>query len=248
MGKKKKAKLKTKINEKELNLSEKTNQKPITSEKAKELIKDTIENKPKEVNRVILNIPNQISNLEIDLSKKSTNKKELEYLVNYLESNYSLSHEVLSEHTSKHSDISKNVKRQLKYIGFVYYIWNIKNLNIKVIPLIYAYPVLDIVNLKEIYYLDKPSLFIDGIPIWTVIRNNPLSFEMDLVSKDGYFSDMTIHKYTSQEIRAKLKSGHSTYIFGKPSLTLREYIIFILILGIGQLLQYVILFTIFTSI
>lgn len=219
-----------------------------TKEAIKEIenYRETYKDK-KTVNRVILDTTKELNLLDIYDTFE------------ILENNYPLTHEVLSERTAKHSEISKNVKRQLKYIGFVYYVWNPENLNVKVIPLLFAYPILDIVNLKEFYYLQRPSIFIEGIPIWIIIRGIPVSVELNIrnvkltddngnrISKkvDDFIREIEVKGYSPDEIRAKLESMFATYLFGKPTWTLRDYLMFALILIVCGLIEYLIISSIF---
>lgn len=205
-------------------------------------------NEKKEIksNKIILDISKNLNVIDINDTFK------------LLEENYQLAHEVLSERTAKHSEISKSVKRQLNYIGFVYYIWNPDNLNIKVIPLIYAFPILDIVNLKEFYYLQKPTMFIDGKPIWFVIRGIPISIEFKLKNvsyKDGqteslnnFLREIEIKGYKPEEIKAKLQSMYAVYLFGKKHLSIKDYLFFILIIIVIGLIEYLIISSMYSVI
>ncbi len=230
--------------------------------------------KKQEINSILKNIEintneQNLQNIENDKyteniqkvtlnTSKTLSNQDLFTTFEILEKNYEIAHEILSERTSKHSEISKNVKRQLKYIGFVYYIWNPENLNIKVIPLMFAYPILDIVNLKEFYYLQRPSLFIEGKPIWVIIRGIPVSVELSIkevsmknnqyISLDNMIRKIELKGYTPAEIRAKLESMFATYLFGKPHWQLKDYLMFILILIICGLIEYLILSGIFLGV
>lgn len=182
---------------------------------------------------------------KIDLGKLNINSIK-EQFIDFLEAN--LKTEVLSEKTSELSDLSTDVKRQSTgYVGFIFYVWNPNNLNIKIIPLREINPVLDIVNLKEMYFLYRPALFIDGNPVFLLIRGIPISFELKLIKNDNVIKEIELDGYTASEVRAKLRSGYTTYIFGKPSLSLQQLLFIIFLIISLLLLEYIIISTIFRS-
>lgn len=179
--------------------------------------------------------------LKLDSIDKNLSRKEM---IQLLARN--IKSEILSDKTSEISDLSKDVKRQLGYIGFVFYVWNPNNLNIKIIPLTNVNPVLDITNTKEFYYLYRPALFIDGKPIFLIIRGIPISFELKLIKDNSnLIQSIELAGYTPQEIRAKLKSGHSTYIFGKPNLSLSQLLWIIFLMVSICLIEYIVISSIF---
>ena len=210
-----------------------------------EIIKDNIENIAKENSELTIRE-------KVNLKQKS----KLNDIYSYLKGN--LESEILSTKTSEIADLSKDVKkymkRQLDYVAFVFYIWNPKNLNIKIIPLYRINPILDLVNLKEFYFLYRPAMFIDGKPIFLIIRNIPLSFELNLLSKKekdkngnqiDIVKNIELNGYDSSEVRALLKSGFTKYLFGKPSFSYTQVLYLVFMIITICLIEYIVISTIY---
>lgn len=198
-----------------------------------EIIQDNIRELAKENSELV-------SSVEVNLQDKKTFTKFYDLLKGNLES------EILSSHTSEVADLSKDVKkymnRQLGYLGFVFYVWNPKNLNIKIIPLTKINPILDLVNVKEFYFLYRPAMFIDGKPIFLIIRGIPFSFELQLLKDDSNLvKQIELKGYSSSEIRALLRSGYTTYLFGRPSLSLAQLLYLVFLIITICLVEYIIL-------
>ena len=215
-----------------------------------ESMKESIEKFAKENSNLVvkqnLDLDSKESSLESDL--KNLNKDKLNDFVNLLKGN--LESEILSSKTSEISDLSKDVKkymnRQIGYLGFIFYVWNPKNLNIKIIPLLQINPILDLSNVKEFYFLYRPAMFIDGKPIFLLIRGIPLSFELNIIKDtNNMLSQIQLAGFTAQETRALLKSGFTTYLFGKPMLTLNQLLFLVFLFITCQLIQYIVLTSIF---
>ena len=196
------------------------------------------------IEQIAIENENIVSKAKIDLNKKETFNNFYDLLKGNLES------EILSSNTSEIADLSKDVKkymnRQLGYLGFVFYVWNPKNLNIKIIPLTKINPILDLTNVKEFYFLYRPAMFIDGKPVFLVIRGIPLSFELKLLKDDSNMvKQIELDGYSASEVRALLRSGFTTYLFGKPNMSLTQMLYFIFLVISIMLVEYIVLSTIF---
>jgi hypothetical protein len=58
-------------------------------------------------------------------------------------------------------------------------------------------------------------------------------------------SQIQLAGFTAQETRALLKSGFTTYLFGKPMLTLNQLLFLVFLFITCQLIQYIVLTSIF---
>lgn len=218
----------------------------------KETIKsESIESMKENVEKFANNNPSLVMKEQLDLDSNlndiSLDKIKYNQFVDLLKGN--LESEILSSKTSEISDLSKDVKkymnRQLGYLGFIFYVWNPKNLNIKIIPLTQINPIVDLSNVKEFYFLYRPAMFIDGKPIFLLIRGIPLSFELNILKNtENIFKEIQLSGFTSSETRALLKSGFTTYLFGKPMITLNQLLFLTFLITTLMLAEYIILRTI----
>ena len=83
--------------------------------------------------------------------------------------------------------IDNSVKKFLSFAGYVLYIYNRENMNCKLIPLPRIEPTLKIRNTGEVFQLGNPSFYLEGKPLFIVVRGIPYSIEFGLTTVKELF-------------------------------------------------------------
>lgn len=116
----------------------------------------------------------------------------------------------------------------IAFAGYVLYFWNPEHLECDLKPLPSIAPTCRIKGTNEIYQLGKPAMFLNGKPLFVVVRDVPYSIELQLESKSKVISKLKEKGYTSSEIDAKIHSIYTNQIFRSKRLSKTDFIIFIL--------------------
>jgi len=141
--------------------------------------------------------------------------------------------------------------------GFVLYVWNERNLNCKLVPLPKIRSVLR-VNQDETFEIGKPSLVIDGKPLFIVVRGIPYSITVELRDialflRELKFNESEIKEkipvdttmlvqegYSASEIDAKIHSVYTQRMFRAPRFTMQNVIIVLLTIVSSCMITYMI--------
>ena len=101
--------------------------------------------------------------------------------------------------------IDNSVKKFLSFAGYVLYIYNRENMNCKLIPLPRIEPTLRIRNTGEVFQLGNPSFYLEGKPLFIVVRGIPYSIEFGLTTVKELFINFleTFSKNDEKEMKIK---------------------------------------------
>jgi hypothetical protein len=121
--------------------------------------------------------------------------------------------------------IRYNAKKQMAFAGYVLYIWNPNKLECKLLPLTEIKPTCRINSTAETFQLGKPAMFIDGKPLFVLIRDIPYSIELELLT-DKTREYIKEKGYSASEIDAKINSVYTNRIFRSKRLNKTDFIIF----------------------
>lgn len=131
----------------------------------------------------------------------------------------------------KLQDLKNKVKHKVDssivYNGYVLYIWNPEKLQGKLHPLTEVKSTLTIRSTAETFELGKPALFLEGKPLFIVIRGIPYSIELD-ITNDETRKILKEKGYSPSEIDAKINSIYVNRIFRAKRLTTLDWILYIL--------------------
>ncbi len=125
-------------------------------------------------------------------------------------------------------------KFEFEYQGFILYIFDIRKMEcrLKGLPKLASHITYSETNEK--FQLDKPSFFLNGKPVWMVIRNFPLSIDFEDMNLDSEISKLKFRLPTASEIEAKTKSLYAKMIFGKKMIDSTYFLIsFLLCVLVG---------------
>ena len=114
------------------------------------------------------------------------------------------------------NDFKVKGKKFLAFAGYLFYIWDKENLNIKLFPLPYIQPTCRLRSTSEVFKLDRPSFYLDGKPAFIVIREFPISLQLDLKNDKLKLKEIG---YSSSDIDAKISSIYINRIFRQLKLT-----------------------------
>jgi len=141
------------------------------------------------------------------------------------------------------SDLDNTIiaMRKSKIIkAYVLYCENPELLNFIFKPLYDIKPVLDIDNFRESYLLDRPALTINGKSIYMLIKNVPISLELDFKACNPLLLELQLKGMDSHTIHAKKTSQHHENIYrNNRKFGLKEYIYVILLITIACLIEYI---------
>lgn len=134
------------------------------------------------------------------------------------------------------SKIKHKTKESIAFMGYVLYFWNTDKLQAKLHPLPEIPPTIRIKSTGEKFELGKPAFFIDGKPLFVLLRGIPFSIEIEIKNSKYKIKNENGEKipiienkgYSANEIDAKLNSIYVNRIFRAKSLTTTHIIIFIL--------------------
>lgn len=138
--------------------------------------------------------------------------------------------------TKNKENIGKNVidkiklkaKESLAFGGYLLYIWNPEKLNCKLFPLPEVKATVRIASFGETFELGKPAMFLEGKPLFIVVREIPYSIELSLITNKKRSKVLQEKGYTPSEIDAKINSIYVNRIFRAKRLTRIDIIIFAL--------------------
>ena len=142
------------------------------------------------------------------------------------------------------SDINKSLLKDENYIAFAFYFWNLDQMNFRIIGLTEVIPLLEIVDTREIFYLDIPTLSSNGIPIFWLVRGIPISMTItyNKATKD-MFEQFALNGMKPDVIRAMFDSSQFIKIFGKEKIPIR----FIIIVALLMIIEFFVIYSIFTN-
>ena len=184
-----------------------------------------------------------------DINKKEKLQKEIkEILIKYNKNIYVNDSDILKLDFQKITDQNRELQVNLNYVGFVYYFWSASTMNFKIIGLYTLEPIFELMNTKEMYYLDKPTMITNDIPIYWIQKGIPFTIEVRIkeqlltlneeIFKNGYNADL---------IRAMVKSHHWINVYGKEKWSMK-FISFILTIMLCEgLIIYIILQNVFSG-
>lgn len=117
--------------------------------------------------------------------------------------------------------------RELAFAGYILYIWNPEKLECKLHPLTEIKPTCRVNSTSETFQLGKPAFFIDGKPLFVLVRGIPYSIELKLLDKKER-KRLDEKGYSASEIDAKVNSIYTNQIFRAKRLNKNDIIIFVL--------------------
>lgn len=176
-------------------------------------------------------------------------RKISELLKIYNERNIKNAYDILNiESLDDIYDQDKGLRFVKDYKAFVYYFWNPENMNYRIIGLRNVNPLFEIIETKELFFLDKPTMSTLGKPVFWLIKGVPLSQKISF-SKDynTMSTQFTVQGYNASQIYAMVKSPLFMSIFGKHQIPLKTYLLFICMEIITILICYIFFSTIFMS-
>lgn len=154
------------------------------------------------------------------------------------------------------------IDNAIKYSGYVIYLYDSDNLTGMMKPLTNIPPTLRWKNTSEMFKLDKPALYIDGLPVFLVLRGYPISISFSFIEnnelvnmldekgnkiKDNDGKEIMVKRkrltekgQSSSEIEAQLRSMYVNNVFRKKMMDSSTWIIFILWSFLCVLITYII--------
>ena len=213
--------------------------KEVEKEVEKEVDLESLQNQAKKEIEPILKEINRTSD---DSIKEKLQQKIKEILISYSQNVYVDNSKILKVETQSIADQNIELQKNLTYVGFVYYFWSASTMNFKIIGLYNLHPIFELLNTKEMYYLDKPTMITNDLPIYWIQKGIPFTIETRIrkqllelneeIFKNGYNADL---------IRAMSKSSHFLNVYGKEKWTVK-FISFILVIILSCcLMEYIIL-------
>lgn len=135
----------------------------------------------------------------------------------------------------------EKLKRKMKEIediqGYVHYVFDLDKWESEMIPLPKIKPILERKAYNETYRLDKVAYYLNGKPVFLIIRGVPFSLEIEETN-----TVLRIKGYSADEINAKINSIYVNSIFRKGSLQFKDYLVLLLSNIITGLVVYIITF------
>lgn len=192
-------------------------------------------------------IINQITKTD-NIKEQNEFKEKIRIIIRiYNEKNLKNAFEILN--ITKLDDIyeqDKDLKAIKDYKAFVYYFWNPKQMNFRTIGLTEIYPLFEIIETQELFFLDKPTLNTSGLPIFWINKGNPLSQEIEFTQDyENMANKFTAKGLNSSQIDAMTKTPIFLRIFGIQKWTFRTFAFVLMLLLIEGLIMYIIFSSIF---
>lgn len=119
--------------------------------------------------------------------------------------------------------IKEKMKNIEEIAGYLHYIFDREKWESRLYPLPLIKPSIELREFSETYALDKVAYYLDGKPVFLVIRGIPYSMEIEQTEKN-----LTLKGYTASEIQAKLNSVYVNNVFRKGTLQFKDYLVLIL--------------------
>lgn len=133
------------------------------------------------------------------------------------------------------------IREKLKEIesieAYAHYVYDRDKWESRLIPIPKIKPILEIKSANETYSLDKVAYYLNGKPVFLLLRGVPFSLEIQETEKI-----LTMKGYSASEINAKLNSIYTNHVFRKGSLQFKDYLVLILTNIITGLVVYIITF------
>lgn len=133
--------------------------------------------------------------------------------------------------------IKQKLKENEEIQGYVHYVFDIDKWESEMKPLPKIKPILELKALNETYKLDKVCYYLNGKPVFLIIRGIPFSLEIEETDKV-----LRLKGYSADEINAKINSIYVNSVFRKGSLQFKDYIVLLLTNVITGLVVYIITF------
>lgn len=134
--------------------------------------------------------------------------------------------------------LKQKVKKKIEEIEdikcFIHYVFDVDKWESRLFPSKEIKPIFESKSFKEIYYLDKVCYYLDGKPVFLVVRGVPYSLEFAKLQEN-----LTIKGYSASEIEAKINSIYVNSVFRKSAFTFREYLSWLLSLLVCGLSVYI---------
>lgn len=117
----------------------------------------------------------------------------------------------------------KNKMASVEEKGYLHYIFDSEKWESKLYPLPKIKPILELSEFNETYNLDRVAYYLNGKPVFLVIRGIPYSLELTQTEKI-----LTLKGYSASEIHAKLNSIYVNNVFRKGTLQFKDYLVLLL--------------------
>lgn len=143
-------------------------------------------------------------------------------------------------------DIEGGMYKEGSYIAYIFFFWNIKHMNFRIIGLTEITPLFELRETREMYYLHIPTMSNKGIPIFWLTKGVSLSIELDISNQmDSLITEFKVKGYSPDVIRAMLDSPQFIRIYGKQTISAKFVIMVILLMIIEGFVLYTIFNVIF---
>jgi len=173
--------------------------------------------KTKQEISTLLQIYNEKLALKTDIDKYLKNKKKQDF-----------------------RDINKALDKSENYLAIVFFFWSIDTMNFRIIGLTEIIPLLEIIDTRELYYLDVPTLSAYGIPVYIVIKGITCSVNMDFkYNLENSVAEFKAKGISPDVMRAMTDSVQFLKIYGKQRITTQ----FIVIVVLLMIIEFFIVFT-----
>lgn len=196
----------------------------------------------KQVKREIEPILKEINRTSDKLKKEKLQQQIKEILISYNQNIYVDNSDILRLETQTISDQNQELQKNLTYVGFVYYFWSASTMNFKIIGLYNLNPIFELLNTKEMYYLDKPTMITNDTPIYWIQKGIPFTIETRIRKQLLELNEEIFkHGYNADLIRAMSKSSHFINVYGKEKWTVKFISFILVIILCCGLIEYIIL-------
>lgn len=136
----------------------------------------------------------------------------------------------------------EKLKKLEEISAYVHYVFDIDKWESELLPLPQIKPLLELKSYNETYKLDSVAYYLNGKPVFLIIRGIPFSLEIEETNKM-----LRIKGYSADEINAKINSIYVNSVFRKGSLQFKDYLVLFLTNIITGLMVYIITFMSMTA-
>lgn len=135
----------------------------------------------------------------------------------------------------------KGLRFTKDYKAFVYYFWSLETMAFRIIGINQIYPLFEILETQELFFLDKPTMTTLGKPVFWLVKGCPLSQQI-VKTKDAneMSNNFTLMGYNSSQIKAMVRSPIFIRIFGLQKLSFKTITLIILLNIINTLICYIV--------
>lgn len=161
-------------------------------------------------------------------------KKEIEILDKVNNNNENENLEIMrydiKPDTKEQIDFSfkQKVKRQVEYKAYAHYFYNDKHLESTIFPIPVITNNFRLKSTQETFSLGKASYYLNGKPVYVLVRKIPFSIPFRLRYSKRYKMVLQDKGYTSDQIDAILNSIHVNHIFRAKRLTTQDLLLWLL--------------------